>query len=299
MRNEDALRLRAAALRDRGRHGRCACRRGRGAAWPPPRSRTAGPTSLGEESLEAAHRRGEPPRLGALARRPGDRRDGHDGHGRARRRAGGARSSIGHVGDSRAYRLRGDVARAAVTTDHSLVAELVQSGVLTPGGGRAAPAALRDHARRRDRDRGRGRRVHRAGRARRSLPALLGRAHGMLARRRDRRPRSTAPNGIPQAAGEALVAAANAHGGEDNITVVLFELVDGEPEPMRRRAVGPAGSDRSASRAGSDLAVRPRPSPTPTSARTAPARAAGSRRSRSSRSSWSSESLVLYWGISR
>ena len=33
----------------------------------------------------------------------------------------------------------------------------------------------------------------------------------------------------PQAAGEALVAAANAQGGEDNITVVLFELVDGEP----------------------------------------------------------------------
>jgi hypothetical protein len=36
--------------------------------------------------------------------------------------------------------------------------------------------------------------------------------------------------GDPQAAGEALVAAANEHGGEDNITVVLFELVDGEPE---------------------------------------------------------------------
>ena len=34
----------------------------------------------------------------------------------------------------------------------------------------------------------------------------------------------------PEAAGEALVAAANAEGGEDNITVVLFELVEGEPE---------------------------------------------------------------------
>jgi protein phosphatase len=37
-------------------------------------------------------------------------------------------------------------------------------------------------------------------------------------------------DGEPQASGEALVAAANAHGGEDNITVVLFELVDGEPD---------------------------------------------------------------------
>ena len=35
----------------------------------------------------------------------------------------------------------------------------------------------------------------------------------------------------PQASGELLVEAANAQGGEDNITVVLFELVDGEPEP--------------------------------------------------------------------
>ena len=33
----------------------------------------------------------------------------------------------------------------------------------------------------------------------------------------------------PHAAAEALVAAANRAGGEDNVTVVLFELVEGEP----------------------------------------------------------------------
>ena len=38
---------------------------------------------------------------------------------------------FGHVGDSRAYRLRGE-ALEQMTTDHSLVAELVRTGVLTP-----------------------------------------------------------------------------------------------------------------------------------------------------------------------
>ena len=53
---------------------------------------------------------------------------------------------VGHVGDSRAYLLR-DGELEQLTDDHSLVAELVRSGRLTPGGSRPAPEPLDDHAR--------------------------------------------------------------------------------------------------------------------------------------------------------
>ena len=60
--------------------------------------------------------------------------------------------SLGHVGDSRAYRLR-DGELEQLTRDHSLVAELERTGQITPGGGRAPPAALDHHARARARAR--------------------------------------------------------------------------------------------------------------------------------------------------
>jgi hypothetical protein len=47
----------------------------------------------------------------------------------------------------------------------------------------------------------------------------------------------------PAEATEALVAAANAAGGDDNITVVLFEVLDGEPpERPARPSVPPDGA---------------------------------------------------------
>jgi protein phosphatase len=146
---------------------------------------------------------------------------------------------FGQVGDSRAYRLRGDVLEQ-VTTDHSLVAELVQSGVLTPEEAERHPQRSA---------------ITRAVGTESviepdvfAVPALAGDlyllcsdgltdmlsadeiADVLLDAERD-----------PGVAAEELVAAANAQGGEDNITVVLFELVEGEPEP--RAETEPAVED--------------------------------------------------------
>ena len=139
-----------------------------------------------------------------------------------------SRVVFGHVGDSRAYRLRGDELEQ-VTTDHSLVAELVESGVLTPEEAERHPQRSA---------------ITRAVGTERaieadvfSLPGEMGDlfllcsdgltdmlseteiADVLVAAERD-----------PEAAARALVDAANAHGGEDNITVVLFELVEGAAE---------------------------------------------------------------------
>ena len=135
---------------------------------------------------------------------------------------------FGQVGDSRAYRLRGDELEQ-VTTDHSLVAELVRSGVLTPEEAERHPqrSAI-------TRAVGTESAIEADVFAMKAEPGdlfllcsdgltdMLGAddiAATILAADRD-----------PEAAGEALVAAANAEGGEDNITVVLFELVEGDPE---------------------------------------------------------------------
>lgn len=142
--------------------------------------------------------------------------------------------AVGHVGDSRAYLLR-DGTLEQLTTDHSLVAELVQSGVLTP------EEALR-HPQRSAITRALG-----------TEPSVdvetltvEGRPGDLYLVCSDGVPVMLADRDIfaaidgsgrdPAAAAEALVAAANARGGEDNITVVLFELVEGEA-PVEEAAV--------------------------------------------------------------
>ena len=154
----------------------------------------------------------------------------------------GAQVAIGHVGDSRAYLLRGD-ALQQLSTDHSLVAELVQSGVLTPEEAERHPqrsaitrALGTDPAVEVEVQTVAGETGDLFLLCSDGLSVMLGDdeiAAAIESAGRD-----------PQAAGEALVAAANAHGGEDNITVVLFELVDGEPEPVPAASAGSdAGSD--------------------------------------------------------
>ena len=135
---------------------------------------------------------------------------------------------FGHVGDSRAYRLRGDDLEQ-ITTDHSLVAELVESGVLTPEEAERHPQRSA---------------ITRAVGTERAIEAdvfsLPGQPGDLFLLCSDGLTDMLSEEEIaevlleaerdPAAAAEALVAAANERGGEDNITVVLFELEEGEPE---------------------------------------------------------------------
>ncbi|HUG64547.1 MAG TPA: Stp1/IreP family PP2C-type Ser/Thr phosphatase [Gaiellaceae bacterium] len=147
--------------------------------------------------------------------------------------------AIGHVGDSRAYLLRGETF-AQLSTDHSLVAELVQSGVLTP-----------EEAERHPQRSAITRALGTDAAVDVEVQTIEGQVGDLFVLCSDGLSVMLGDEEIvaaiegagrePQAAGDALVAAANTRGGEDNITVVLFELVDGEPEPPQLDA----GSDPS------------------------------------------------------
>jgi serine/threonine protein phosphatase PrpC len=152
--------------------------------------------------------------------------------------------AIGHVGDSRMYRLR-DGALEQLTTDHSLVAELVQSGVLTP-------EEAENHPQRSAITRALGTdpSVEVEAFTAAVLPGdvYLLCSDGLSTMLGD--DELAAALGVatsdPGEAAEQLVEAANARGGEDNITVVLFEITEGEAPPREARATtsdGRAGSD--------------------------------------------------------
>lgn len=136
--------------------------------------------------------------------------------------------TIGHVGDSRAYRIR-DGKIEQLTTDHSLVAELVESGVLTPEEAERHPQRSA------------------VTRALGTEPAVsvdtltvnaapadlfLLCSDGLSSMLGDEEIAEivASTDGDPVEAVETLVRAANAHGGEDNVTVVLFELVPDDAE---------------------------------------------------------------------
>ena len=119
--------------------------------------------------------------------------------------------TLAHVGDSRAYRYR-DGELEQLTTDHSLVAELVRTGRLTEADVEVDTRTL-DLA---------------AG------DVVLLCSDGLSAMVRDDEIARLleGAGGDPHLAAETLVQAANAAGGDDNVTVVLFEVVEGSPRPQ-------------------------------------------------------------------
>jgi protein phosphatase len=137
--------------------------------------------------------------------------------------------AFGHVGDSRAYLLRGDTFEQ-LTDDHSLVAELVRRGELSPAEAEVHPQrSVITRALGTDPD------IDVDTFSREALPGDLflicsdglsdmldgGTIEAILRAHRD---------DLAEAS-RALVHAANRAGGEDNITAVLFEIAEAAREP--------------------------------------------------------------------
>jgi serine/threonine protein phosphatase PrpC len=137
--------------------------------------------------------------------------------------------AVGHVGDSRAYRVRDGVLEQ-LTPDHSLVGELVRAG-------RLSTEEAEQHPHRSVITRAVGTEpdveVHTE-----TLDALPGDLYlicsdGLTDLVRDERILELIETAgdDPEVAVQSLVDAANGAGGIDNITVVLFEILDGDPAP--------------------------------------------------------------------
>jgi serine/threonine protein phosphatase PrpC len=149
----------------------------------------------------------------------------------------GGTLTLAHVGDSRAYRIRGG-AISQLTDDHSLVAELVRGGRLSEEEALVHPArsvitrvlgtdpvvevdTAKDDVLSDD------------------LVLLCSDGLSVMLRDETILELVLAADG-PAEATEALVKAANAAGGDDNITVVLFEILDGDaPDRPDRPALAP------------------------------------------------------------
>jgi protein phosphatase len=140
--------------------------------------------------------------------------------------------SLGHVGDSRAYRLR-DGELEQLTRDHSLVAELERSGQITP-------EAAEHHPQRSIITRALGPepdvQVDTYTLAGRAGDVFLICSDGLTSMISDDELASIlrSADSLDEAA-DSLVRAANQSGGKDNITVVMFRLgaADGAPEAPR------------------------------------------------------------------
>ncbi len=137
--------------------------------------------------------------------------------------------TIGHVGDSRAYRVR-EGRLEQLTDDHSLVAELVRSGRLTKEEAEQHPHRSvitrvlgTDETVEVD--------IHTI--AMQAGDLFLICSDGLTSMLADDAILElvTAADGDLDAAAEALVRAANAAGGEDNVTVLLVVVEEGDADP--------------------------------------------------------------------
>jgi protein phosphatase len=153
------------------------------------------------------------------------------------------RAFVGHVGDSRAYRIAGG-ALEQLTADHSLVAELVRTGRLTE-----EEAAVHPHRSVITRALGTEADVevdtHEVTLAPGELVLLCSDGLTTMVGDQEILRLATEAELDPHRVVDVLVDAANQAGGEDNITVVAMELVEGDPpeRPVRpavpMRAVPP------------------------------------------------------------
>ena len=169
---------------------------------------------------------------------------------------------IAHVGDSRAYLFRdGELTR--LTQDHSLVDELVRGGKLTE------EEAL-EHPQRSIITRALGPeadvKVDPWSYPGRDGDVYLLCSDGLTSMIPERQVQEILAGGFAlPAAADALIDAANAAGGRDNITVVLFrveELADGAPiEDQPTMVTGAPGAPDTAGAARSPVAVVPPPAP--------------------------------------
>jgi len=135
--------------------------------------------------------------------------------------------TIGHVGDSRAYLLRGDRIEQ-LTNDHSLVAELVRTGRLS-----AEEAETHPQRSVITRALGTDPEVDVDVLTVQTEPGdlFLLCSDGLTTMVDDEEIRRTLEEGREdlEAVARELVGKANRGGGEDNITVIFFELEEGEP----------------------------------------------------------------------
>jgi protein phosphatase len=152
--------------------------------------------------------------------------------------------TFGHVGDSRAYLIR-DGKLEQLTEDHSLVAELVRSGQLSPEEAETHPQrSVITRALGSDPD---------VDVDTFSIPAQEGDlfmicSDGLTSMVDDELILRTVEKNRAdlRRAAKALIGAANKRGGEDNITVVFFEIGEDHGEPLEETAQYPQLTDERA-----------------------------------------------------